>query len=118
MATPPIPRPIPAGVSPRGIPLWDGADNRRFREAHGVGQGIVARALAQTTTAVGVTFENVRTRVAIPYDRVERYLQAVERMAAMRDATATTALAELNERVAARSQSVLDGGIGQSRARR
>ncbi len=113
-----IPRPLPTGVNESGVPIWDGGDLRRFREAHGVTVGFVARAMAITSGAVGAAFENEHVSVTQRYDRVERYLQAVERMAAMRDAAAATALVELRERVAVRSQEVPPRSGGRSKARR
>lgn len=101
MAT--IPRPLPAGVNNHGLPLWDGGDLRRFREAHGVGEGFVARALPITLGALASTYENERRLVALPYDRVEKYLQAVERQAAYRDARAEKGLAELKARIKTRT---------------
>lgn len=97
-----VPRPVAVGVNARGIPTWDGLDNRLFREACGVPQGIVARALSQTTQAVGTVYENERAVLAMKHDKMEKYFEAVERMAALRDATAEKSLAALKERMAAR----------------
>jgi len=85
--------------------MWDGGDFRRFREAHGVTIGFLARSFGgQTMGEVSSVFENERVLVAIPYDRVERYLVGCERLAATRDERAAVALAELKERIAARSK--------------
>ena len=99
-----IPRPLPVGVNKSGVPIWDGGDLRRFREAHGVPVGFVARAMAITLGAVSTLFENERSTVAQRYDRVERYFLAVERMAAQRDEKAATALAELSARITSQTK--------------
>jgi hypothetical protein len=94
-----IPRPVPIGMTRSGVPKWDGADLRRFRIAHGIPEGHVARSMSTSTRTITEAYEQTRQPVAHSYDRAEKYFQSVERLAATRDTRAADALAELRQRV-------------------
>jgi len=96
-----IPRPVPIGVNARGVPVWNGHEIGAFRVSHGVPVGEAARAMGISAAAVSSLYERETAPIAVRYDRIERYCQAVERIRARRDDRAAEALLLLKRRAPA-----------------
>lgn len=88
-------RPVPRGKNPRGLPTWNGVELATWRRSRGVQQNHVAKKLATFASALSVLYENKRAPVALPPNKVERYLSAIDELVLERERDMESATREL-----------------------
>lgn len=90
-----IQRPKPRGVNQRGMPTWSGLELKLYRQSLGLTQASVTRRTGIWESAISASIENLRGPVSYDYDKVMRYLDALEEEVSNRQRERVTATAEL-----------------------